>query len=113
MNNEQQELIDEVYERYSIISGMSTQVITLTKEEFIHYIRTDVKFSKTWGFKIEERELSRDERIDLYCKEYTGGTKGKYETPFDDFIDAKLTTRDIPNKLITITYKDKTITSYE
>jgi hypothetical protein len=113
MNKEQEQIIDEVYEKYSIIAGMSTQVITLTKEEFIHYIRTDEEFSKTWGFKIEERELSRDERIDLYCKEYTGGTKGKYEPPFDDFIDAKLTTRDIPNKLITITYKENKIESYE
>ena len=113
MNKEQQELIDEVYEKYSIIAGMSTQVITLTKEEFIRYIKTDTEFSEKWGLKIEERELSRDERIDLYCKEYTGGTKGKYEPPFDDFIDAKLTTRDIPTRLITITYNDKKIESYE
>ena len=87
-----------------------------SKEEIEHlskHYTSDTEFSERWGLKIEERELSRDERIDLYCKEYTGGVKGKYEPPFDDFIDSKLTTRNIPNKLITITYNDKTIESYE
>jgi hypothetical protein len=87
-----------------------------SKEEIEHlskHYTSDTEFSERWGLKIEERELSRDERIDLYCKEYTGGVKGKYEPPFDDFIDSKLTTRNIPNKLITITYNDKKIESYE
>jgi hypothetical protein len=132
MSKEQQELLDEVYENYKrfthsknekdgnygeyskwgdnpLISGVQH----LTKGTFIQMIKIDFEFSEKWGLKIEERELSRDERIDLYCKEYTGGVKGKYEPPFDDFIDSKLTTRNIPNKLITITYNDKTIESYE
>ena len=132
MSKEQQELLDEVYENYKrfthsknekdgnygeyskwgdnpLISGVQH----LTKGTFIQMIKIDFEFSERWGLKIEERELSRDERIDLYCKEYTGGVKGKYEPPFDDFIDSKLTTRNIPNKLITITYNDKTIESYE
>jgi len=113
MNNEQQELLDEAYKNYSIVAGMSTQVESLKKEEFINKCKTDTEFSERWGLKIEERELSRDERIDLYCKEYTGGVKNNYEPPFDNFIDAKLTTRNIPTKLITITYNDKTIESYE
>ena len=132
MNKEQQELLDEVYENYKrfthsknekdgnygeyskwgdnpLISGVQH----LTKGTFIQMIKIDSEFSERWGLKIEERELSRAERIDLYCKEYTGGVKGKYEPPFDDFIDSKLTTRNIPTKLITITYNDKTIESYE
>ena len=132
MNKEQQELLDEVYENYKrfthsknekdgnygeyskwgdnpLISGVQH----LTKGTFIQMIKIDSEFSERWGLKIEERELSKDERIDLYCKEYTGGVKGKYEPPFDDFIDSKLTTRNIPTKLITITYNDKTIESYE
>jgi hypothetical protein len=132
MNKEQQELLDEVYENYKrfthsknekdgnygeyskwgdnpLISGVQH----LTKGTFIQMIKIDSEFSERWGLKIEERELSKDERIDLYCKEYTGGVKGKYEPPFDDFIDSKLTTRNIPTKLITITYNDKKIESYE
>jgi hypothetical protein len=132
MNKEQQELLNEVYENYKrfthsknekdgnygeyskwgdnpLISGVQH----LTKGTFIQMIKIDFEFSERWGLKIEERELSRDERIDLYCKEYTGGVKNNYEPPFDNFIDAKLTTRNIPTKLITITYNDKTIESYE
>ena len=39
----------DAYKRYSIISGMSTQVQTLTKEEFINKIKTDDEFAKEWG----------------------------------------------------------------
>jgi hypothetical protein len=60
MDKEQQELLDEAYEKYSIIAGMSTQVITLTRGWFIREIETNPKFSEKWGLKIEERELSLD-----------------------------------------------------
>ena len=77
----------------------------------------EVFYQTEWGWgvfvNIEERELDRDERIDLYCKEHTPGIRGKYEPPFDNFIDAKLNTRNIPNKLITLTYKENKIESYE
>ena len=85
----------------------------LSKEQFINKIKTDSDFSETWGLKIEERELSREERIDLYAKEYTPGMRNKYEKPFDDFIDAKLKIRNIPTKLITLTYNNEAIESYE
>jgi thymidylate synthase len=60
-----------------------------------------------YGFQVYTRELSRDERIDLYCKEYTGGIRGKYEKPFDDFIDAKLTTRNIPTRAISLMWNQR------
>jgi CRISPR/Cas system CMR-associated protein Cmr3 (group 5 of RAMP superfamily) len=107
MNKEQQQIIDEVYEKYSIIAGMSTQVITLTKEEFIHYIRTDVIFSKTWGLTIEERELSLEERTQ-YKKKRDGIAR-----TFAPYTHQMLDGSNIPTKLITITYNDKTIESYE
>jgi hypothetical protein len=134
MSKEQQELLDEVYKKYQSQTMFRTDDLVSLEEldgmclgtgeikkvyrqyapkEFINKCKTDTEFSETWGLKIEERELSKDERIDLYCKEYTGGVKGKYEPPFDDFIDSKLTTRNIPTKLITITYNDKTLESYE
>jgi hypothetical protein len=125
MNKEQQELIDEVYEKYSIIAGMSTQVITLTKEEFIHYIRTDVIFSKQWGLSIEERELTFEERWEL-SKKY-GYIKSDCEIPSPDSVYMGINEREtmigiwndpivnsnIPTKLITLTYKDLKIESYE
>ena len=39
--------------------------------------------------------------------------RNKYEPPFDDFIDAKLSVRNIPAKLIKITYNGETIENYE
>jgi len=39
----------DAYKRYSIIAGVSTQVQTLTKEEFINKIKTDDEFAKKWG----------------------------------------------------------------
>jgi hypothetical protein len=121
MNNEQQQIIDEVYKKHinSLFYDFSGEVKGyllhehLSKEEFIDKCKTNPEFSEKWGLKIEERELSREERIDLYAKEYTPGMRNKYEPPFDDFIDAKLSVRNIPTKLITITYNNKTIESYE
>ena len=100
MNKEQQELLDEVYEKYSIIAGMSTQVITLTKEDFINKCKTDPKFSERWGLKIEERELSDKERVAIFME-------NKRTNKFED------NNCDIPTKLITVTYNDKKIESYE
>jgi len=110
MNKEQQELLDEVYEKYSIIAGMSTQVITITKEEFIRYIKTDVIFSKQWGLKIEERELSLEERYDWFIKTYnTNLTRSGNQYDMEDILNSN----NCPTKLITITYNNKPITSYE
>ena len=102
------QIIDEVYERYSITAGMSTQVLSLTKDSFIHYIKTDVKFSQTWGLKIEERELTPKERIEL--------AGGKIQDKYPALVEMSLRVcdeRDIPTKLITITYNNETIESYE
>jgi len=111
MNKEQQQIIDEVYERYSITTGMSTQVLSLTKESFIHYIKIDVKFSETWGLKIEERELNHDERFEIYKK-----VSGRDLQPHISGVNFKKFHFDeykIPVKLITLTYKDTKIESYE
>ena len=39
----------DAYKRYSIIAYMSTQVESLTQEEFINKIKTNDKFAKKWG----------------------------------------------------------------
>jgi hypothetical protein len=39
----------DAYKRYSVTAGVSTQVETLTQEEFINKIKTDDKFAKKWG----------------------------------------------------------------
>jgi hypothetical protein len=138
MNEEQQELLDEVYETYtnyplatiqdhhtnilyqnlykgwcirigrSIVSPHPTR--HLTKEEFINKCKTDTEFSERWGLKIEERELSLEERHFLL-------TKTQLLIPIADDIRNNwvevLNDKNIPTKLITITYNNKTIESYE
>ena len=140
MNKEQQQIIDEAYNNYltyihDVVQG-ENQIYGdwYGKEEFInkcktedalsikwieeygdlrhgskeeiehlskHY-KTDPEFSNRWGLKIEERELSIQERIKL----------GNFE--FGEAVtDEKCDKQNIPTKLITITYNNKTIESYE
>ena len=81
----------------------------LTRGEFINRCKTDTEFSEKWGLKIEERELSLEERKSIYENEYTGSV----EVPNNHWLNSKLTTRNIPTKLITITYNNETIEVYE
>ena len=149
MNKEQQELLDEVYEKYLeyTINGIETGLDkikgyldgclveydgyyehftnpsfaygyrTYNQEEFINKCKTNTEFSEKWGLTIEERELSLEERYDLLSDtekrsfivainpgvEY--GEEVKYT--LDTFY------KHVPTKIITITYNDKTIESYE
>ena len=108
MSNEQQELLDEVYENYlqhyddeyneeqkkiqkdplHWMEMRYTNIRPYPKEMFINKCKTNPEFSEKWGLKIEERELNDDELniFNLLKQTFT--------------------------KLITITYNNKTITSY-
>ena len=83
----------------------------LTQEEFINKIKTNGEFSEKWGLKIEERELSLEERhkiaLPIWKEQYGPLADMMVPTNVDN------TPFKIPTKLITITYKDKTIESYE
>ena len=115
MNKEKyNQIIDEVYENYwnsietSQYDGFgptSIKLPTLTKEELINKIKTDDEFAKKWGLKIEERELSLEERNDIYKKQWEPGASELIHDRFDAL--------NIPTKLITLTYNNKTIESYE
>jgi len=136
MNKEQQELLDEVYKKYQSQNMFRTDdLVSLEKldgmclgtgeikkvyrqyapKEFINKCKTDKEFSEKCGLKIEERELSLEERFNI---RYPGGRFSIFQENYpnthrrnnpNDLLDAF----DIPTKLITITYNDKTITSYE
>jgi hypothetical protein len=123
MTEEQQELLSEVYNNYTRskahpldgkygdtsirkFNHMYPYEPILSQEEFIDKIKTDPEFSEKWGLTIEERELSREERIEFYVNTYMHGV-GKPA----GFEDAKLATRNVPIKLIKLTYT-QTIESY-
>jgi hypothetical protein len=103
MSKEQQEILDEVYENYCKsypnvektfqYEGSTIDVRKMTKEEFVNECKTDSEFSEKWGLKIEEQTIL--EQVDQTNPILKGST-----TLY-------------PRKLITITYNDKTIESYE
>jgi hypothetical protein len=113
MSNEQQELLDEAYVNYYNHVRDDRQW-ELDKEEFINKCKTDPEFSEKWGLKIEERELSLEERIRIYALK-EGQTYEEFVTNWntDEQWLEDLSDTTIPTKLITITYNDKTIESYE
>jgi hypothetical protein len=110
MNKEKyNQIIGEVYKNYFIIKSLEkgpfgVSGLILSQEEFINKCKTDPKFSEKWGLKIEERELSLDERVDLMRKRTIDGTVD-YDNRHHYFLD----THNIPTKLITITYNNETI----
>ena len=118
MNKEQ--IINEAYENYSKeyekdnsiglcllvarTDGSSTYRKP-DKEMFIGLCTHDPVFSEKWGLKIEERELDMMERwaiADL--------TPNMEEFDFANYMCDK---HNVPTRLITITYKDTIIESYE
>jgi hypothetical protein len=104
MNKEQQELLDEAYENYES-RQINMYIPIWSQEEFINKCKTDAEFSERCGLKIEERELSLEERNNVYKKQWEPGVSELSHDRFNSL--------NIPTKLITITYNDKTIESYE
>ena len=110
------QIINEAYENYCMSYKDGHEFYedekikrSFTKEEFINKCKTDTEFSENWGLKIKERELSLEERQKLYEDEFTSGI----EVQNNHWLNSKLTTRNIPTKLITVTYNNETIESYE
>jgi hypothetical protein len=128
MNKEQQDLLDKAYENYSKeyekdnSIGMCLLVARLDgkktyrkpdKEMFVGLCTYDKTFSEKWGLKIEEQELSLEERYHIW---FTNNYETGMERHFDPNNIPKFDDpyyEPTPTKLITITYNDKTIESYE
>jgi hypothetical protein len=124
MNNEQQSLIDKAYENYKstilekeikksafelTVQSMSGKTFILPQEEFINKCKTDTEFSEKWKLKIEERELSLEERFEKF-----GLGMAVYDTVKEkEYWKTRLDETSTPTKSITITYNNKTIESYE
>jgi hypothetical protein len=124
MNKEQQDLLNKVYENYSKeyekdnSIGMCLLVARMdgkktyrkpNKEMFVGLCTSDKTFSEKWGLKIEELELSTQERNEWFQVHLNGNN------PFmkSDWKDFELDQQNIPTKLITLTYNNKILESYE
>ena len=131
MNNEKMnQMINEAYENYlkggdikwlkqeevDTPIGKMNMPIPYTKEEFINKCKTDTEFSEKWGLKIEERELSWKERVEIARKTlskeefFEYGNLSPFTTPI---ITYWLNQNNIPTKLITVSYNNETIEVYE
>jgi len=125
MNKEQEQIIDEVYENYLTnfipptcppnLDVQPSYYEPMTKEWFVKSAKEKGlrgnDFSEKWGLKIEERELSHDERFVIY-KKVSGRDLQPHITGIN-FKQFHFDEYNIPTKLITITYNNKTIESYE
>jgi hypothetical protein len=90
-----------------MLNAYTRDFIPYSKEEFINKCKTDTEFSERWGLTIEERELSLEERQNLYFK-----LNPEFRLVHED-MDKHMDKHNIPTKLITISHNDKTIESYE
>ena len=131
MNKERyNQIIDEVYENYKTENQKLADVIghgfhggRLTQDEFINKCKTDSEFSETWGLDIEERELNLDERAklhpnpenfyDIYGTFSIGDSIENSNFPDKDWLHEQFNNSGISTKLITLTYNNETIESYE
>ena len=122
MNKEQEQIMDEVYENYLTnfipptcppnLDVQPSYYEPMSKEWFIKSIKEKglrgEEFSEKWGLKIEERELSLEERT-KYKKE----RGDRIARTFAAYTHQMLDNANIPTRLITITYNNETIENYE
>ena len=109
MNKERyNQIIDDAYENYcksfdtqSEIESHSFDTDPMTNIMFVEKIKNLDWFSEKWGLKIEERELTPKERIEL--------AGGKIQDKYPALVEMSLRLcdeRDIPTKLIKLTYNN-------
>lgn len=87
-----------------------------TIDEFMINIKSSDKFSQKWGLKIEERELSLEEKTDWLNKNYPLYGLGEWaieKLSDKGYLEEVEVEYNIPTKLITTTYNNETIKNYE
>ena len=108
------QIIDEVYNKY-LTRYMGYEDVP-SKELFLFEIKNNPKFSEKWGLKIEERELSDDERFRIAYKNLELRNELEAQSKMLQYPHGHNKVMDdanIPTKLITLTYNTETIESYE
>ena len=105
-------IIDEVYKHYQETHQYEPFILQdemdLSKEDFIKKTTNNYGFGQLFGISLNERELSLEERVKIWDEKYL-----KDVLPEDSMDNLDLDGDNIPRKLITIIYNDKTIESYE
>jgi hypothetical protein len=115
-NKQYTDLIGESYKNYLTMTEPTFTGKNISLPEYIYWIKTDEKYSEKWGLKIEERELSLEERSFIAGSnhnEVAQNIKMFVGVNEDHTLHKHLDDVNIPTKLITITYNNETIESYE
>jgi hypothetical protein len=99
------QIIDEVYNKY--LTKYVGYDDVPSKELFLFEIKNNTEFSEKWGLKIEERELSENERYKIFDE------RG-YEFRMNNWSkEEQYDKANIPTKLITLEYNQEKIYIYE
>ena len=117
MNKEQQELVYRAYDYYlTYLDYNQIFINSLDIDLFVKSCKKDSEDAKMWGLTVEERELSLKERHQIHTDKVSESCGRPMYVIYDgdesrrnEFYDE----HNIPTKLITVTYDDKTIESYE
>jgi hypothetical protein len=132
------QIIDDVYKNYKSLTHNKNEkngnygdyskwvdnplisgVQHLTKDSFIQLIKIDADFSQRWGLKIEERELSQEERLEIgieklnVVEEIDESDLRKYIEDSVFNMTRLLNDKSIPTKVITTKYQNETVITYE
>ena len=100
-----EQIIDEVYNKYTTkYMGYDDAP---SKELFLFEIKNNPEFSEKWGLNIGERELSLEERQNLYFK-----LNSEFRLVHKN-MDEQMDKHNTPTKLITLTYNNEKIENYE
>jgi hypothetical protein len=112
-------MMEEAYKNYKLKHNFQINqgIEILCQEEFIHSIKTDDEFAKTWDVKVEVRELSMEERCDEYIKRHPKETNDgvlNYKWIGDNLCTHKDYDKwNIPTRAISLTYNNRTEVRYE
>jgi hypothetical protein len=120
------EVIDIAYENFRVKVKDEYFPVYKTKEQFIDAVKNYPEFSKKWGLKIEERELSLEERLIIADKfnpliredcltkthhpDETDELKLQYRHEWLDSLGPNVVPQ---RKVITITYNNEIVKYYE
>ncbi len=118
IQKQQQELLELAYKNYQHKASKEDflKYGVLRYDEFINKIKTDDEFSEKWGLKIEERELSIDERHQIHTDNVSKLNGRQMYVIYDGLESERVNFYDeenIPTKLITITYNNQIVERYE
>ena len=113
-------IVDEVYNHYLETHQdepfILQEEMDLSKEDFIKKVTNNYGFGQLFGISLNERELSNDERFRIAYKNLDLRKELEVQSKMLHYPDGHNKAMDeanIPTKLITISYNDKKIESYE